>query len=228
MKKALIALFIIVFCSISVSATTKIHQTVWGKINNTVCLTFDDGFNKSDIVNILNTLKKNDIKCTFFIIGKQLKAYPQLWQQAILDGHEICYHTVNHINMINMTNNQIKADIKNWNSIAHKILGKDYQIPKLIRAPGGHADNRVLTFLKSLGYTAIYWSQDTYSTVIKYYPKDPVIDVVPLIVDQITKTTKSQSIILFHFNPYDDGALSQIIDNLVLKKFNFNKISAVL
>lgn len=228
MKKVLIALFIIVFCSIPVSATTKINQTIWGKTNNTVCLTFDDGYNKRDITNILNTLKKNDIKCTFFIIGKQLKAYPKLWQQALSDGHEICYHTVNHTNMINMTDNQIKADINSWNSIAHKVLGKDYQIPKLIRCPGGNADNRVLTYLQSLGYTVIYWSQDTYSSVIKNYPNDPIKNVIPLIINQITKTTKSKSIILFHFNPYDDGALPQIIDNLILKNFDFNKVSAIL
>lgn len=210
------------------NTTTKFSQIAWGKIDNLVCLTFDDGWSKSAIKSILSTLEKNKIKCTFFIVGCQLKAYPELWQQAIKNGHEICCHTMNHANLTKLTNDQIKKDIENWNKTAQKTLGKDYSIPKFIRCPGGNANQRVLKFLiDELGYSVVYWSDDTYSTVIKYHPKDPVSQVSSLIASHIIKNTKSKSIILFHFNSYDSGALPKIIENLK-NKFNFGTLTEAL
>ena len=37
-----------------------------------------------------------NIQGTFFVIGSQLKAHPDLWQQAVADGHQICNHTYTH------------------------------------------------------------------------------------------------------------------------------------
>lgn len=116
-----------------------------------VCLTFDDGYSKSSIKKILKCLRENDVQCTFFVIGACLKRYPDLWRQAVADGHEIAYHTMNHYSLNRKTNKQIVKDMNKWNAAARKILGRDYRIPMIARAPGGSANKRVRRLFTVLG-----------------------------------------------------------------------------
>jgi peptidoglycan/xylan/chitin deacetylase (PgdA/CDA1 family) len=229
MVKRIVCFFLVfLFISTPVLAQTTTYKQVYhGQKEDYVCLTFDDGYGKTSIETILKCLKEKKIKCTFFIIGSQLKAYPKLWQQAVKDGHEICYHSMKHTNLTKLTDSQIKNDINEWNTIAHRVLGKNYQIKKIARCPGGNANQRVLKLLNSLGYQAIYWSDDTYSTVIKYHSKDPIKTVANLIATHITSNTKSKSIILFHFNQYDSAALPDILKK-ICTNYKFCTVSEAL
>lgn len=191
---------------------------------NKIYLTFDDGYNQNSVKSILDTLEKYNIKCTFFIIGKNLNnpGYPELWQRAIRNGHEICYHTMTHENITILTNEQIKNDINQWNIAAQKALGQDYIIKKYARLPGGNGtfDLRIKNLFNNLGYTLFYWDDDTYSTVIKYHLNDPVPAISSLISQHIIANAKNNSIILLHFNKYDAPATSQIISQLS-EKYQF-------
>jgi peptidoglycan-N-acetylmuramic acid deacetylase len=104
-----------------------------------VCLTIDDGYSVDAIKSMLSQLKRNNVKCTFFIIGCNLlnKAKQPLWRQAVKDGNEICYHSMNHRYLPSMSNREINADITAWEKAARKVLGRDYTIPKYARLPGG-------------------------------------------------------------------------------------------
>jgi peptidoglycan-N-acetylmuramic acid deacetylase len=181
-----------------------------------VCLTIDDGWSAKIINDMLNVLRKYDVKCTFFVIGSRLNAIPEVWRKAVQDGHEICYHTMNHQNVLRMSNKEILADIKKWENAAHKALGKDYVIPKLARLPGGSgsSNQRILKVYASAGYRVVYWSMDTLS-----YKSN--------IVSYIKKHTKGGAVILTHFNSYDHSALPKYISWLS-QKFNLCKLSEAL
>jgi peptidoglycan/xylan/chitin deacetylase (PgdA/CDA1 family) len=45
---------------------------------------------------MLQLLKEHQIHATFFIIGECIARFPQLWKQAIEDGHQICNHSDTH------------------------------------------------------------------------------------------------------------------------------------
>jgi peptidoglycan-N-acetylmuramic acid deacetylase len=181
-----------------------------------VCLTVDDGWSKKIITNELDVLKKNDVKCTFFVIGSRLNALPEVWQRAIKEGHEICYHSMYHKSVLHMNEKQIKKDVKDWENAAHKALGKDYVIKRFARLPGGSGSSResIRTIYAKMGYTVIYWSMDTLS-----HRKN--------IVSYIKKKTKGGAVILTHFNGSDSKALSKYIGWLK-DKFKLCRISDVL
>lgn len=207
------------------AAEKKIKQICWGTTDDIVCLTFDDGYGTKYIESILKTLKKYDINCTFFIVGDALKNNKKLWQQAIKDGHEICYHSMHHpTNITKMTNDEIQADLDEWINVAHDVLGDDYIVPKYVRLPGGNANDRVLKFFDDQGYKAIYWSDEVYTSVIRNHTKDSTSKVGTLIARHVIKNTKDTSIVLLHFDAVDANSLPKILKK-ISTKFNFDTIS---
>ncbi len=188
-------------------------------------LTFDDGYGSNYIKTVLDCLRKNNVQCTFFIIGKCLQAYPELWQQAIIDGNEICYHSMKHENLMTYTNQQILNDIATWNSTAKEILGDDYVIPKIARLPGGNGNQsqRVLKLFNNLNYNIIAWNADSYTGVIKNN-KNNVFVINQQIADYVLNNANIGTIQLQHFNCYDAPAVSFYIQSLK-NKYTLGKIS---
>ncbi len=188
-----------------------------------VCLTFDDGYSKASIETILACLRKNDVHCTFFIIGACLKIYPALWRQAVADGHEIAYHTMSHHSLNGYSNEKIIKDINQWNETARRVLGDNYQIPKIARAPGGSANTRVRRLFNAIGYKLIYWSSDTFTGVYRRHKSNAGARVARYII----KKTAAGSISLQHFNKYDAPSVSRYIAALKAK-FRLGTVSEAL
>lgn len=109
-----------------------------------VFLTFDDGPSTNATPKILNTLKKHNIKATFFILGKNLDSYPkskEILKEILHDGHAIANHSYSHNygylypgGSIN-TENLIADFDKNENKIK-EVLGADFKT-SVVRLPGG-------------------------------------------------------------------------------------------
>ena len=72
---------------------------VWNKSRReqVVYLTFDDGPIPNVTTFVLNTLKKYNIKATFFCIGDNIRKHPEVFEQLKTDGHAIGNHTYNHL-----------------------------------------------------------------------------------------------------------------------------------
>ena len=64
---------------------------------HSVYLTFDDGPIPESTPFILDTLRHYGIKATFFMVGDNVRKYPQLFQQVKDEGHQVGNHTHNHI-----------------------------------------------------------------------------------------------------------------------------------
>jgi len=62
-----------------------------------VAITFDDGPKPEVLDKILNALKKENIKATFFVVGMNMKLYPKYAKKYLVNGHEIGNHSMNHI-----------------------------------------------------------------------------------------------------------------------------------
>ncbi|RPI76510.1 MAG: polysaccharide deacetylase family protein, partial [Desulfobacteraceae bacterium] len=61
-----------------------------------IALTFDDGPNALYTPKILEILKEHDVKATFFVIGRQAQAFPEILRNIKNAGHEIENHSWNH------------------------------------------------------------------------------------------------------------------------------------
>ncbi len=223
MKKALSFLIAVILLILPLStAEAKTPRPYTRGQKGIVCLTFDDGYGKKSITKILNVLREKDVKCTFFVIGSQLRNLASLWRKAVKDGHEICYHSMNHSYMSKKSNAFIRRDIERWYRTARQVLGKDHPLLNLVRLPGGsgHRSARVMNLYTKAGYKVVGWSSDTMSGVTAKSKRD----TNTRIKNYILRTTKANTIILAHFDRYNANALPYYIDKLKAR-FKLGKVS---
>jgi len=215
----------------------SVKKTIYIGANTTkIAVTFDDGYNKKMVEKVLDVLKKEGIKTTFFIIGKVLEEYPEVWQRAIKEGHQICNHTNNHKLLTNMSDNLIQDEIQGWESSAQKVFGENYikrmkkEFPYL-RLPGGGGENstRILSIAQKNGYTVVGWNLETFSSVINLLKKThSVQDISTQIEHHIVNRCTNGSIILLHFNQYDTGNIEKIILGIKKRGFNIQQLSQII
>ncbi|HZK26196.1 MAG TPA: polysaccharide deacetylase family protein [Thermoclostridium sp.] len=202
-----------------------------------LCLTFDDGGNKKAVEAALEVLKKQDVQCTFFVVGKYLKTNATLWKQAIEDGHLICNHTQNHKWLTQLNDDDAKKEILEWESTVLDILGQDYldkmkrEFP-FIRLPGGAGNDskRILRIVSELGYIPVGWNIESYYAVLRHHDlkTEPTGPIANEVLSHITKKAKGGSIILLHFNQYDTARLDDIITEIKEKELTFQLLSESL
>lgn len=77
-----------------------------------VYLTFDDGPTPGVTDWVLDELKKHNAKGTFFCLGKNVKAHPELFQRIKDEGHAVGNHTHNHTNGWKVKPKEYLADVK--------------------------------------------------------------------------------------------------------------------
>lgn len=69
----------------------------------------------------LGFLKKHDARCTFFVVGDQLRAYPGLIKRLLDDGHEIACHTDTHKPLTSLTAETFRDDLDSFMNAAHAL-----------------------------------------------------------------------------------------------------------
>ena len=122
-----------------------------------IYLTFDAGYENGYTANILDTLKKNDVKATFFLVGNYIETRPDLVKRMTEEGHLVGNHTLNHPDMSKMqTMEQFKKEIFTLEEMYKNVTGKD--MAKMYRPPQGKYSEDNLKMAKELGYTTFFWS----------------------------------------------------------------------
>lgn len=79
----------------------KIYSSYLWSINTKqkeLYLTFDDGPDPEITPFVLKVLKQYNALATFFCIGKNVAAYPEVYRQILNEGHTVGNHTYNHLN----------------------------------------------------------------------------------------------------------------------------------
>ena len=102
-------------------------------------LTFDAGYEAGYTEKIIEVLKENNVKGTFFITGHYLNTKPELVQKMIENGNTVGNHTVNHKSMPEIDLNKIKEEVMNLHTAVYEKFG--YEM-KYIRPPKGECSER--------------------------------------------------------------------------------------
>ncbi|AKG23090.1 polysaccharide deacetylase family protein [Calothrix sp. 336/3] len=196
-----------------------INQATLSPSQKIIALTFDDGPWKDTTVQVLDILKQNNIKGTFFVVGRNLKLYPQLAQRVVTEGHAIGNHTWNHF--YHYMNPQAAAfEINSTNDLIYQVTGVK---TTLFRPPGGMMHNGLVAYAKNQKYSVVMWSSDS----IDYNRP-----AVPRLVGNVMKFARPGGIVLMH----DGGgnrtntvkALPQIINNFKKQGYRFVTIPELL
>lgn len=125
------------FITYSLPTNTLIEDTFQEKVFNLAnqkekiaYLTFDDGPTLKSTPKILDILSEENVKATFFVVGKHVKEHPELVKRAYDEGHYIANHSYSHNNDRLYTNSD---------SFINEILSTDVEIGKAIGMKNYHS-----------------------------------------------------------------------------------------
>ena len=145
-----------------------------------VYLTFDDGPIPESTPFILETLKRYDIKTTFFMVGDNVRKHTELYKQVLDEGHQVGNHTHNHISGFRHTLRDYSYNVEKANA---------YIRSHLFRPP--HGWMRLAQYaLLSRKYKVVMWD-----VVTRDYSKWMTAQDV---VNNVKRYTRPGSIITFH------------------------------
>ena len=89
-----------------------------------VYLTFDDGPIPESTPFILETLRKYNVKATFFMVGENVLRYHDLYNQIVAEGHQVGNHTFNHIGSFKHFAATYIFNLEKANDIIHWVRRK--------------------------------------------------------------------------------------------------------
>ena len=123
-----------------------------------VAFTMNCAWNADDIDQILEVLRNNDTKITFFMVGDWIEKFPEAVKKIYDEGHEIASHSDTHPHVNNLSYEQNIEEIEKSNDKIEKITGTRI---KIYRAPYGEYNNNVIQAANDKGYYTIQWNLDT-------------------------------------------------------------------
>ena len=122
-----------------------------------VALTFDDGPGPYT-AELLDFLKQEGVRATFFVLGTRVDSYPKLIRRMAAEGHEVGNHSNAHNMLHRMDLVGVRNEMGKCAEKIEKLLG--YR-PTVMRCPGGNKNSAAEQYAKEAGIPIAYWSVDT-------------------------------------------------------------------
>lgn len=147
-----------------------------------IALTFDDGPGPRTS-ELLNQLKKYNAHATFFMLGKNVKLYPDAVKQMLKDGNELGNHSYDHQQLTKIDGAAVKKEVDDTNRNIKNICGSP---ATLLRPPYGAINDTVKS---NVGMPMILWNVDTLDWKTRNTQST---------IDSVMKNLKDGDIVLMH------------------------------
>ncbi|UKS24159.1 polysaccharide deacetylase family protein [Paenibacillus sp. HWE-109] len=135
---------------------TADQKAVWVGTGKKVYLTIDAGGPLIEVDLMLKSLKENGVKANFFISGNNIKKNPDYLKKIVADGHFVANHTMSHKDFNELSDDQIRKEITDFEALYKQLTGKE--VEKYFRFPFGSYNMHNLSLVSSMGYTSVFWS----------------------------------------------------------------------
>lgn len=119
-----------------------------------VALSYDDGPSPQTTTRLLDYLKKENVRASFYVLGKLAKEYPDIVKRIYQEGHEVGNHSYSHASLPKLSGQALYDEIEGTNKIIKDILGV---YPSSFRPPYGAFNN----VADAINLPIILWSVDT-------------------------------------------------------------------
>jgi peptidoglycan-N-acetylglucosamine deacetylase len=186
-----------------------------------IALTFDDGPWPETTEQILATLKQENVKATFYMIGQPLKSFPEIGKKVLADGHAIANHTLHHW-YHKMSPLVAQREIEDTAKIIKEVLNVE---TAYFRPPGGALNNGLVAYAQKHHQSVNMWSVDTGDS----RPKRPTPEAM---VKTVLAQATPGGIVLMHDGGGSHGntakAVPQIIAKLRAEGYKFVTIPELL
>ena len=177
---------------------------------NAVYLTFDDGPIPEVTPWVLDLLDRYGIKATFFMVGDNVRKYPELYDEVIRRGHSVGNHTMHHVQGLRLRLKSYLRDVAE----ARQYIKSD-----LFRPPHGWLRPRQTWALHEQFRVVMF------DLVTRDYSKRLTADQV---VANVKRYARCGSVIVFHDSikswPRLQRALPESLDWLLSKGYEFRKL----
>lgn len=151
-----------------------------------VALTFDDGPNPDSTPQILEVLAQFKVKATFFLLGRNVAAHPEIVRRVVQAGHAIGNHTFTHPRLVGCGALAVARELIQCRQAIRQAVGL---APKLMRPPFGAQDVTAFLTARLLGYTAVNWTASG---------DDWKGDPAPQVAERVLADARPGCIILLH------------------------------
>lgn len=151
-----------------------------------ISVSFDASWGGDKTMGILDLLDQYNAKATFYLVGIWVDKFPELVKEIHDRGHEIGNHSDTHPHMTQISESQMRKELKDMSDKVEAITGER---PKLFRPPYGDYNNQVVTVAREEGYEVVQWSVDSLDW------KNRGVDDL---VKRATSNVSKGDIILFH------------------------------
>jgi peptidoglycan/xylan/chitin deacetylase (PgdA/CDA1 family) len=121
-----------------------------------IALTFDDG-PVAGTHDLLDLFSREGVRATFFPVGTNVRAHPEIIKRMQAEGHEVGNHTWSHAQLTRLPSSQIRDQIKRTSDAVEKAGGVR---PTLLRPPYGATNAQVAAIAADLGVAQILWNVD--------------------------------------------------------------------
>ena len=131
-----------------------------------VFLTFDDGPSQAVTIPILDTLKQENVKATFFLLGSRVDLYPDIVKREYQEGHYLASHGYSHVySQIYASPQSVLDEYNKGISAIRNAIGEQEYNPHLFRFPGGFSGGKYASIkreaaqlLAQNGITYVDWN----------------------------------------------------------------------
>ncbi len=180
-----------------------------------IALTFDDGPHYSNTERILNTLENYGSRATFFVIGQNAAAYPEILKEISDAGCQIGNHSNDHVNLTEQSDKKIKEQASLVDEAVKKATGSE---TTAFRPPYGSYNEKVQKILNKT--PLIFWDVDTEDWELRDKKK---------VIDSVMKQAGDGEIILLH-DIYDSTAeaAEEFIPKLIQKGYQLVTVEELL
>jgi len=149
-----------------------------------VAITFDDG-PSSWTLPILDILKKENVKATFFLLGKNVERHPEIAKRIVEEGHTVGYHGYSHTKFHRKGLEFIRDDL---DRCVEAFQAANLKPQTLIRFPHGVKNIFAVKEIQRRGWTLCSWGKGVWDS------KRPGVDIIV----ERAKDLKSGDILLLH------------------------------
>ncbi|MCL6453124.1 MAG: polysaccharide deacetylase family protein [Alicyclobacillus sp.] len=121
-------------------------------------LTFDDGPSQVYTPQILNVLRAEHVRATFFVLGYRSEQMPQLVRRMRAEGHAIGSHGYYHEHIVHKSDEWVQHDLHRADIAIRRASGS---VPVLYRPPGGMIDAHEKSMIQRSGHPVVLWTVDS-------------------------------------------------------------------
>jgi len=184
-----------------------------------IALSFDAAWGNEDTAKILEILKKNNVRVTFFMTGGWVSTYPDMVKEIYSRGHDLGNHSENHKQMSKLDTASQKEEIMSVHQKIEELTGYNCF---LFRPPYGDYNSELINTIYGCNHYPVQWDVDSLDW--KDYGVENIIKTITT-----HKALGNGSIILMHNGAkFTADALDTVLTNLEQQGYEIVPISQLI